>query len=231
MSAPKITDNGAATLAEALLAVQSELPTAIHKDAENPHFRSKYVTLDALLAVARPALNKHGIVLMQWPGRADDGELVLTTRLTHAAAGETHETSMVLLPPKGDPQGQGSAITYARRYSLMAILGLAADDDDDGNAGSKGDDGGRRGGKVPTVTEKQIEKFIKPQLARNKVPGERVKSVLKAFGVPNIQKLPINKADEFVKACIEPEPEADVPPDMDGLEVDPDQGGEDALGG
>jgi hypothetical protein len=131
--------NGAKTLAEALLAVQSELPTAIHKDAENPHFRSRYVTLDGLLAVTRPALNKHGIVLMQWPERADDGELVLTTRLTHAAAGESHETSMVLLPPKGDPQGQGSAITYARRYSLMAILGLAADDDDDGNAGSNGE--------------------------------------------------------------------------------------------
>jgi hypothetical protein len=210
--------NGAKTLAEALLAVQSELPTAIHKDAENPHFKSKYVTLDGLLAVTRPALNKHGIVLMQWPERAEDGELVLTTRLTHAAAGESHETSMVLLPPKGDPQGQGSAITYARRYSLMAILGLAADDDDDGNAGSKG--GGTRGGRVPTVTEKQIEKFIKPQLARNKVPGERVKAVLANFGVKAVHELPIDKADEFVTACITPEPDplaSDVPPDMEGL--------------
>jgi hypothetical protein len=74
--------------------------------------------------------------------------------------------------------------------------------------------------RVPTVTEKQIEKFIKPQLARNKVPGERVKAVLAIFGVKAVHELPIDKADEFVTACITPEPadplDSDVPPDMEG---------------
>lgn len=122
------------TLNAALLAFQAEAP-ALQRTALNPHFRSRYVPLDELMGVVLPLLNKHGIVLAQTPCRmSEDAAPALTTRLTHAESGEYVEGTMPLLLTKSDPQAQGAAITYARRYALMAMLGLVADEDDDGNA-------------------------------------------------------------------------------------------------
>jgi hypothetical protein len=125
------------TLAEALLAVQADTP-ALQKNAINPHFRNRYISLDALMEQTLPVLNKHGVVLLQHPTQVE-GLPALRTKLLHAASGEFDEDTMLLSAAKPDPQGQGSAITYARRYSLMSILGLVADEDDDGNAGSGGE--------------------------------------------------------------------------------------------
>ena len=120
-------------LAKALLAFQADAPT-IQKDAINPHFRSKFVSLHALMEVVLPALNKHGVILMQLPTVVNGYGPALRTVLTHAETGESVEDVMPLQAAKNDPQGQGSALTYARRYALMAALGLVADEDDDGNA-------------------------------------------------------------------------------------------------
>jgi hypothetical protein len=85
-----------------------------------------------------PQLNECGLIVTQLPtailvdGRPSPA---LRTRITHAESGE-HLEDVMLLMGKEDPQGQGSAITYARRYSLMAMLGLVADEDDDGNKAS-----------------------------------------------------------------------------------------------
>lgn len=118
-------------LAQALLDVQRNAP-AIQKDGLNPHFHSKYVSLDTLMPTILPVLNEHGIVLLQEPTTLE-GEPALRTRLIHAETGEQTETTMLLVLAKDDPQGQGSALTYARRYALMSMLGLVADEDDDGN--------------------------------------------------------------------------------------------------
>lgn len=124
------------SLFTALLAVQADAP-ALQRDKINPHFQSSYLSLQALMAEVLPLLNKHGIVLLQLSGFREIGDVLeptLTTQLIHAESGKTMAQTMLLRAVKHDPQAQGSAITYARRYQLMAMLGLVADDDDDGNA-------------------------------------------------------------------------------------------------
>jgi hypothetical protein len=117
-------------LATALVAVQGEMP-ALKKTANNPFFKSKYVDLATVMENILPILSKHGIALTQFVSNID-GQSALTTTLVHTS-GEYMSAQMPLLLPKNDPQGQGSAITYARRYGAMAALGIVADEDDDGN--------------------------------------------------------------------------------------------------
>ncbi len=128
-----VTEEPPATsgLMAALLAVQAEAPKVV-KDQTNPHFKSRFASLDAVMDAIGPILTRHGLVWATLPGRVD-GEPALTYKLVHVATGETLEGSMPLMLKSADPQGQGSALTYARRYSIMAVLGLVPDEDDDGN--------------------------------------------------------------------------------------------------
>lgn len=121
----------AESLLAAVLAVQKEAPP-IAKSATNPHFKSKFAPLDEIVQTIDPILHKHGLVWMTLPVRDEHGDPALRYRLAHAPTGETVEGTMPLLLSKKDAQGQGSAITYARRYALCAVLNLVADDDDDG---------------------------------------------------------------------------------------------------
>ena len=118
----------ASALAKALPAVQNAT-----KDATNPHFRSDYATLQAVIGTTKPVLAEHGIVALQGPGWEGD-KCTLTTRFLHES-GEWIETTAGTPVSKMDPQGVGSAITYLRRYSLAAMAGIGQEDDD-GNAAS-----------------------------------------------------------------------------------------------
>lgn len=118
-------------LAAALLTFHKEVGT-ISKEAKNPFFKSKYATLPQIQEAIREPLEKAGLVYAQFP----DGANGLTSILMHPASGEWIEATSEMTPTKNDPQGQGSAITYQRRYALGAILGLIIDEDDDGNAAS-----------------------------------------------------------------------------------------------
>jgi hypothetical protein len=118
-------------LATALRAAQSEF-TNVPKRATNPFFKSKYATQDDLQAMADPILAKHGLAVIHSPSIVD-GSPALATMLLHTS-GEWLADVMLLRAAKDDPQGQGAAITYARRYAYSAILGLITDDDDDGEA-------------------------------------------------------------------------------------------------
>ena len=121
-------------LAKALASAQAEIGTA-SKDRENPHFRSRYATLASVQDACRAALSRHGLSVVQLPG--GEGQRVeMTTVLMHSS-GQWISCSGTFIATKGDPQGIGSAITYARRYQLAAIAGVAPDDDDDGNAASE----------------------------------------------------------------------------------------------
>lgn len=126
-----------ATLAQALAAAQAEMP-AVKKDQINPHFKSRFVSLDEIIKETRPVLNKHGLAIMQLPERAEDGMPVLRTILIHAASGERIESSAPLLPGKQDMQGLGAAITYMRRFAWASACGIASEDDDDGNRAAAG---------------------------------------------------------------------------------------------
>lgn len=119
------------TIAAALAAAQSEMGRA-KKSANNPHFKSKYADLDAVCDAAMPSLNKHGIAVVQ-PMQPMGDDWVVLTRFIHGASGEVLETPVPLILGKRDMQGLGSAMTYARRYGLMALAGIAPEDDD-GNA-------------------------------------------------------------------------------------------------
>lgn len=119
-------------LAEALAKAQSELKPAI-KDSENPYFKSNYADLASVSKAAFPVLSKHGLSVSQIA--EDEGHI--TTVLMHTS-GEWVCGTLKLKPVKSDPQGIGSAITYARRYALASICGLATEDDD-GNAATHPD--------------------------------------------------------------------------------------------
>ena len=116
-----------------LLKAQAAMPK-LRKDAENPHFRSKFISLDNLLDHVLPVLNDNGLVMFQSVTSIDDTP-ALKTVVTDGK--DEINSTMLLMMKAPDPQGQGSAITYARRYSLMALLGLSAGEDDDGNAANE----------------------------------------------------------------------------------------------
>ena len=123
---------GPATIAEALAAAQAELTDPV-KDSVNPHFKSRYADLATILKTVRPVLSRHGIAVTQTT-EIDCGSVTIVTHLLWK--GSEIVGRYPVAPVKADPQGYGSAMTYARRYALQAIVGVAADDDDDGNAAS-----------------------------------------------------------------------------------------------
>lgn len=119
-----------AELAMALSKAQGEIEDA-SKGAENPYFKSKYADLAAVRSVIREPLAKNNLSIVQLPSTIEGGAIVKTI-LMHSS-GQFIQNELFMPASKNDPHGLGSAISYARRYSLMSVLCLAADDDD-GNA-------------------------------------------------------------------------------------------------
>jgi hypothetical protein len=121
-------------IASALVKAQKAFGPAL-KTATNPHFKSRYADLAACVEAVIGGLNDNGIALIQ-RNSLDDNGVTVETVFVHES-GEMLECGKLHVPAaKHDPQGYGSALTYARRYSLMAACGIAPEDDD-GNAGSK----------------------------------------------------------------------------------------------
>lgn len=129
------TSESISKISAALVKAQGEL-NAVHKDGNNPHFRSKYATLQNIVESTRDTLRKHGLAVVQTFSETDGSYISLNTTLLHES-GEYISGTFSMRPSKADPQGLGSATTYARRYALSAILGIVADEDDDGNASSQ----------------------------------------------------------------------------------------------
>ena len=125
-----------AKLAPALVEAQADI-RAVEKSAVNPHFKSKYVPLDAIIAMARPVLAKHGLTIAQAGTPFDDGKgLLVETRLIHTS-GEWLSGVVYIPFGKVDPQGAGAAMTYGRRFGLSALLSISSEEDDDGNVASR----------------------------------------------------------------------------------------------
>ena len=132
-------------IASALVRAQRGFAPAL-KTSTNPHFRSKYVDLAGCIEAVVDALNAAGIALIQRTSEDNTGVTVETV-FVHES-GEMMECGKLHVPAsKQDPQGYGSALTYARRYSLMAACGIAPEDDD-GNGGSR-----RTETKTPDITD------------------------------------------------------------------------------
>lgn len=123
-------------LSKALLSAQKLMGGAI-KGSKNPYFKSTYADLGAVLEACKDLLNDAGIVILQPVNRDALGTFVETT-LLHAESGEfISSVTPVVFAKEGDPQAQGSAITYARRYGLQSLLGMPAEDDDGEKAMSR----------------------------------------------------------------------------------------------
>ncbi|TVY07188.1 ERF family protein [Paenibacillus cremeus] len=139
MNKSESISNLAAALANFQAEVQNPKNTSI-----NTQFNSKYATLDEVLNTVRPTLGKYGLSFIQSTGSIED-KILIRTLLFHES-GEWLESDPLMLPgyqqhkdrgqKKFNAQGAGSAITYARRYSLSAILGISSENDDDGNEAS-----------------------------------------------------------------------------------------------
>jgi hypothetical protein len=121
-------------IAVALVLAQTKFQPAL-KNSQNPHFRSKYADLGACIEAVIDALHDNGIALIQHTAESDKGIIISTTFLHRS--GEIYEAGSLFVPASQQtPQAYGSALTYARRYSLMTACGIAPEDDD-GNAASK----------------------------------------------------------------------------------------------
>ena len=101
-------------------------------DAKNPFFKSEYATLTSIMAACRPALSENGIAIVQGAS-VNEKMLTVTTMLTHSS-GEFISDDLTMAIIKTGPQDIGSAITYARRYSLSSMVGIVSDADDDGES-------------------------------------------------------------------------------------------------
>jgi hypothetical protein len=135
-------------IATALVKAQKAFGPAL-KSSTNPHFKSRYADLAACVEAVIEGLNGAGIALVQ-RASLDDSGVTVETVFVHES-GEMLECGKLHVPAaKHDPQGYGSALTYARRYSLMAACGIAPEDDD-GNAGSK---------KPPKLTEATLNALL-----------------------------------------------------------------------
>ena len=140
-----------AALAKALAAFQGEVKDPV-KDGKANY--GKYVQLDGLLSAIRPVLAKHGLSFLQMPG-GDGQQITITTILMHESGEWLEGEPFTLKAMKTDPQGAGSAVTYGRRYSLSAILGVAWDADDDGAAASKPQEAAKAAGHTNTPRQQQ----------------------------------------------------------------------------
>jgi len=124
-----------AALSKALTQVQGSVEGAV-KGKVNPAFKSKYADLTSVWEACREPLVMNGLSVVQFPGEMIDNRMTLTTQLSHES-GEWMRCTLSIPLTKADAQGYGSAVTYARRYALAAVVGVCPEDDD-GNAASRG---------------------------------------------------------------------------------------------
>lgn len=168
------------------------------KDAANAHFRMKYVTIDNLIKTIKPTLAKHDLAFTQ--DVTSEGGLVVVTSTLYHKSGEWLRAVTRLPVDKQTPQGTGSAFTYAKRYSLSALLGISADEDDDGNRAE--DEAKKKAVKVEEA-KKELPDHLKRLYALSeskKWSVQEITSFLKeAFGVDSSQKLSKEQCEILIK--------------------------------
>ena len=179
-------------IASALVKAQKAFGPAL-KTATNPHFKSRSADLAACVEAVIGGLNDNGIALIQ-RNSLDDAGVTVETVFVHES-GEMLECGKLHVPAaKHDPQGYGSALTYARRYSLMAACGIAPEDDD-GNAGSK---------PAPKVTDATVNALL-DDIAESNSHDQLKEAFFKAIkevGNDQIARDQITKAKDARKATL-----------------------------
>lgn len=175
-------------IAAALAKAQGAIEGA-SKDKVNPAFRSKYADLASVWDAAREPLSSNGLSVVQIPNNTPDG-LDLVTMLMHSS-GQWISSRYPIRPVKNDPQGIGSAITYGRRYSLMALVGIAPEDDD-GNAAS-GRDGGQDNGPQRAVAQQHRQPVKSEPAPPAAAPTTTTKTITLDLGEGETESFPATK--------------------------------------
>ena len=149
----------------------------IIKGANNPFFKSKYASLDTIQQTIREPLNANGLVVTQ-SNVLSEGQLLVETRIWHSESGESMGSIFPIIVNKQSAQDYGSAVSYAKRYSLSGLLNLIIEDEDD--------DGNKASDKISTIAEKPSDK---PWLNEGTDEFEKVKSALKnGFKLVDVRK-------------------------------------------
>jgi len=178
------TSESIKALAPALKEVQHQLKT-LKKDKVNPFYKSHYADLTTVVEGAKEILYKNGFAITQLIGQ-QQGDSTLETVLLHDS-GEWLSSEMRLYLTKSDPQAQGSAITYARRYAYMAIIGMVAENEDDD------------GEKSAIATEKQVA-FMKNLAVQAGILSatDWLDFLEGNFAISEANKIPRDKADDII---------------------------------
>jgi len=178
-------------LAAALSRAQGAIKGAL-KDSLNPHFKAKYADLASTWDACREQLAKNELSVVQMPDVSDTGGIAVETILMHSS-GQWISSRFVMPVPKPDAHGVGSAITYARRYALAAMVGIAPEDDD-GNKAIETDKEDKKREKVGTealIAMKDDIPFYPEETAR-----------LKACGSINQLSLVYHKLDPSIRFAL-----------------------------
>jgi hypothetical protein len=182
-------------LAAAFIAAKKKFAPAI-KASTNPHYKSKYADLAACIEAVDDAFLESGIVMYQETIENTEG-VIVETILLHES-GDSLRCGQLFVPAqKRDPQGFGSALTYARRYSLMAAVGIAPEDDD-GNAAGKKQQEKRPTAADPALLE-QITK-ISAELTNGFTKEQKTVWMKSIFGTANfneVRAMPKEKLESF----------------------------------
>jgi hypothetical protein len=182
------TSESIANIAKALAAFQKEVKQP-EKDGNNPHFKSKYVTLDGTVKAIHDCAPTHGLSYVQMPVTTESGVGVVT--LIMHESGEFIQMDPFILPmDKKTAQGAGSATTYARRYSLSAAFGIVSDLDDDGNEAT--------GNNRTAITAQEVGTLKTKVMEFAKLRARTDADVYKALNVTNIEALSSHDAKEII---------------------------------
>lgn len=146
--------NEIGSLAKAMGIFRSKVEQPV-KDANNPFFKSKYVTLEGVIKSVDTAIIDTGLTWYQEPV-SDNNKIGVATHIFHESGEWLAFEPFYVTPTKVDPQAQGSALTYAKRYSLAAAFGISSDIDDDGNGASNNDKPNTNNQTGSIISPKQI---------------------------------------------------------------------------
>lgn len=185
-SKPKYESEDLKELYTALAKAQEEMESA-KLDSKNPFFKSTYADLPSVIKASRPFLAKNGLAVMQRVMTNVNNTIYLSTRLCHSS-GQWIESSMPIDPPKKTIQDIGSYITYVRRYTYSALIGVVgSDDDDDGEAAMV------RSNKISKSQLEILSSYTK------KLPMEKVHALLDYYQISKIQDLTSDKFEGALK--------------------------------
>jgi len=187
-------------LYSALAKAQEEMEIAT-TDKNNPFFKSKYADLHSIVRASRPSLTKNGLSIMQRITTSENDNMYLNTRLCHAS-GQWIESKMPIKPADYKIQSIGSYITYLKRYTLAAIVGVATDDANDDDGEKAMDRSKKKEVKAPVVVQKITKKQVKDLEDMLFVLPDYKKTINDFLGKQGIltnEDIPIETYDKIIK--------------------------------